>query len=174
MQANKIIITLATIKDAVPLTELGIRTFTDTFSKDNKKEDMDKYVSTEMNLDKITSELRDARNVFFLAYNNSVLSGYAKVRTIEIPIELTDHKPLEIERIYVRKEYQGSKVGAALMQQCIDHALSNNCDVIWLGVWELNHKAVNFYKRWGFEQFGSHPFVLGDDHQTDILMKKYL
>jgi len=41
-------------------------------------------------------------------------------------------------------------------------------------VWEHNIKAIAFYKKFGFEQFGSHIFMLGDDIQTDILMRKNL
>ena len=43
--------------------------------------------------------------------------------------------------------------------------------VLWLGVWEFNYRAVDFYKQWGFALCGSHPFLLGDDLQTDILME---
>jgi ribosomal protein S18 acetylase RimI-like enzyme len=47
-------------------------------------------------------------------------------------------------------------------------------DNIWLGVWEHNHQAIKFYTTWGFEKFGDHLFLLGDDPQTDWLMKKEL
>jgi len=60
------------------------------------------------------------------------------------------------------------------MQYCLKYAIDTQHDVIWLGVWEHNHNAVHFYKQWGFEIFGAHPFILGDDKQTDVLMKKQL
>jgi ribosomal protein S18 acetylase RimI-like enzyme len=45
---------------------------------------------------------------------------------------------------------------------------------VWLGVWEKNEKAIQFYKKWGFVQFDKHLFQLGDDAQTDIMMKLQL
>jgi len=174
MLPKDITITTATIKDAPALTALGIETFCETFAKDNRKEDMDKYIAEEMNQARITEELNDKSNLFFLAYSNGTLTGYAKVCSRKKPDAPEGNAPLEIERIYVRKEHQGTKTGAALMQQCIDYASSHEHDVIWLGVWEQNFKAVNFYKQWGFEFCGSHPFRLGDDIQTDVLMKKKL
>jgi ribosomal protein S18 acetylase RimI-like enzyme len=45
-------------------------------------------------------------------------------------------------------------------------------DFVWLGVWEHNKKAIGFYRKNGFEVFDHHVFVLGNDHQTDLLMKK--
>lgn len=41
-----------------------------------------------------------------------------------------------------------------------------------LGVWEHNHRALRFYEKNGFIAFGTHIFQLGNDQQTDILMKK--
>jgi len=38
-------------------------------------------------------------------------------------------------------------------------------------VWEHNPKAIVFYQQIGFEHFGHHSFVLGNDVQTDCLMK---
>lgn len=135
---------------------------------------MDQYIAEEMNEVKLVTELRDADNRFFLVWYNNGLIGYAKMRTQAQPKELACHNPIEIERIYVRKEYHDKKVGAALMDRCISHAISQGHDLIWLGVWEFNYKAVKFYERYGFEKFGSHIFRLGTDDQTDILMKKEL
>jgi ribosomal protein S18 acetylase RimI-like enzyme len=42
---------------------------------------------------------------------------------------------------------------------------------IWLGVWEKNHNAIGFYTKNGFITFDKHLFLLGDDQQTDLLMK---
>jgi len=60
------------------------------------------------------------------------------------------------------------------MQHCLDYAISKMYDLVWLGVWERNETAINFYKKWGFELFGSHIFRLGNDDQNDLLLKKQL
>jgi len=156
------------------LLQVSIRTFCDTFGSSNKQADMEKYIAEEMNEDKLTEELKDQNNLFLLAWYNEEMAGYAKIRANKEPQELSNHNPVEIERIYVLQKYHGKKIGAALMQQCITYAIDHGHDLVWLGVWEHNHSAVNFYKRWGFELFGEHPFILGNDIQTDVLMKKKL
>lgn len=133
---------------------------------------MDQYIAEELSEEKIRTTIVAENNIFFMAYADGILAGYAKMRTVEFPDELKDNKPIEMERIYTLKEYQGKKVGAALMKHCLDHAKANGYDCAWLGVWEHNTIAVNFYKRWGFEFFGSHIFRLGSDDQIDLLMKK--
>lgn len=174
MDTNILTITVARPDDAKLLTNLGIITFSETFMADNKKEDMDKYIAEEMNQERITAELNDSNNLFLLGIIDAVVAGYAKIRATKRPAGLDSERPLELERLYVLKEYHGKKVGARLMDYCISYATNNKYDALWLGVWEHNHRAVNFYKKWGFEQFGSHIFRLGDDDQTDILMKKTL
>jgi diamine N-acetyltransferase len=169
-----IIIRPATIDDAAMLRDLSITTFVDTFSHVNDKEHMDQYIATAMNMEQILSELNDVENKFFLAYIQDTPVGFTKMRTKEIPEELAGSNPIEIERIYVSKDHHGQKIGAALMRHCIDYAMGNSYNAIWLGVWEHNQKAIDFYTRWGFTFFSSHIFMLGTDAQTDVLMKKEL
>ena len=68
----------------------------------------------------------------------------------------------------------GKGVGKKLMQTCHDIARQKGKKILWLGVWKENHRAIDFYKSWGFEIFGDQEFILGDDVQTDWLMKKDL
>jgi ribosomal protein S18 acetylase RimI-like enzyme len=170
MLPEELTITIADVTDAEMLTVLGITIFRVTFGPQNRQEDMDKYVAQEMNYEKIAAELADTQNTFFIARLNDIAVGYAKVR------HNTEHglvavHPLEIERLYVLHEYHDRKIGAALMQGCIATAKERGCDVVWLGVWEHNDRAISFYKKWGFEFFGSHIFTLGTDDQTDVLMR---
>lgn len=171
---DELIISKADAKDAMKLTELSVTTFVETFAADNKREDMDKYIAEAMSVSQIASELADANNVFFLAWHNGAPAGYAKLGFTKKDESKKFKNPAELERIYVLKKYYNKKIGAALMNVCLTHATDLKCDVMWLGVWQHNHRAISFYRKWGFEFFGKHKFVLGDDVQTDELMKKEL
>jgi ribosomal protein S18 acetylase RimI-like enzyme len=61
-----------------------------------------------------------------------------------------------------------------MMKKCMQTAEALKKDVIWLGVWEKNSRAISFYTKFGFKKFATHVFMLGDDAQTDWLMKKDL
>ncbi|MDX1653112.1 MAG: GNAT family N-acetyltransferase, partial [Brumimicrobium sp.] len=65
----------------------------------------------------------------------------------------------------------GKGIGKQLFKQTLDIARQKKSHFIWLGVWEKNERALTFYHKNGFVEFDKHIFVLGDDHQTDILMK---
>ncbi len=97
--------------------------------------------------------------------------GYLKINFGESQTELKDTKALEIERIYVSRELQGKKVGQILYDKAIQIANQKETEYVWLGVWEENPRAISFYKKNGFVEFDKHIFKLGDDEQTDIMMK---
>ena len=80
-------------------------------------------------------------------------------------------QPLEIRRIYASQEYLGRGVGKELMQATISEAKLRGCDCIWLGVWEKNQRAIDFYEKWGFREVGTHIFSVGDDPQNDFVME---
>ena len=88
--------------------------------------------------------------------------------------EFNGFTSIEIARIYALKKSIGKGVGRELMQKCISIAREMNRDIIWLGVWEKNERAIQFYRKWGFEKFAEHEFILGNDVQTDWLMYKRL
>lgn len=157
------------------MSSLSAATFSETFAHNNRKEDMDKYIADNMHEERLLAELQDARNVFLLAWHDGSIAGYAKIRTGQTPPEMSDEPDaVELERIYALKAYQGKKVGATLLQYTIDFAIQQGYRTLWLGVWERNTRAIDFYKQWGFGFCGSHPFLLGNDLQTDLLMKKSL
>jgi GNAT superfamily N-acetyltransferase len=165
-------IRFANTTDITILANIGSKTFYETFADTNTKEDMDKYLLETFTIDKIKGEVENKYTKFLLAVCKNEIVGYAKLREDRNGAHFKETDAIEIERIYVLKSHLNKQVGAALMSFSIDFAEKNNFKIIWLGVWERNSKAINFYERWGFEKFGSHIFVLGDDEQTDWLMKK--
>nr|WP_067059548.1 GNAT family N-acetyltransferase [Mucilaginibacter sp. L294] len=162
------------ISDAAPLLELSRKTFFDAFLHQNNTADMETYAATAFTLQKFEKELGTADSEFYFALIEGNIAGYIKLNYNTAQTELQDTNALEIERIYILQQYQGQQIGKHLINFVIDTAISKKLNYVWLGVWEHNEKAISFYKNKGFEQFGSHPFMLGGDEQTDILMRKSL
>jgi ribosomal protein S18 acetylase RimI-like enzyme len=160
--------------DAELLNALAARTFWDTFARHNRPEDMDAYMSEAFTVAKLAGEIADPRATFFVLEIEGVMAGYAKLYAGEVPACVTGARPIEIARLYVSEEFLGKGVGAALMDACLDEARRSGCDTVFLGVWEHNERAKAFYRKCGFEVVGSHPFILGEDHQTDLWMTRSL
>jgi ribosomal protein S18 acetylase RimI-like enzyme len=160
-----------TPSDINQLQKIGRQTFFETFSAGNTEENMKKYLEEGFTVVKLTAELNDKNSEFYFASLDNKVIGYLKLNFGQSQTEIKEDKALEIERIYVLKEYHGKKVGQILYDKAIQIARLKNADYVWLGVWEDNPRAINFYNKNGFIEFDKHIFKLGDDEQTDIMMK---
>jgi len=154
------------------LAELGRRTFEETFSADNTRENMDAYVASAFSVAQQTDELAHADSTFLIAEVDGVAAGYAKLHAGELAEGVEGAKPIELVRLYVSREWLGRGVGEALMRACLDHARNAGYETIWLGVWERNARAQAFYRKWEFRAVGEHIFPLGSDPQRDIIMER--
>lgn len=162
----------ATIEDAELIAELSRRTFYDSFASQNSKEDMDKFMNEQFAKEALVKEVGAEGNIFLLAFTKNEVAGYVRIREGEKRKEFAGKTSIEIARIYSVQHSIGKGIGSALMQKCLEIAKEMKREIIWLGVWEHNKRAIDFYKKWGFEKFGEHDFVLGYDVQTDWLMKR--
>ena len=160
-----------TLNDLKALQSISKQTFTETFASSNSKENMEKYLDEALSLEKLTEELNNSNSLFYFIEDNNTPIGYLKLNMGASQTELNDNSALEIERIYVTQAYQGKKVGQQLYEKAIQVAKEKGVEYIWLGVWEENHKAIQFYTKNGFTAFDKHIFTLGDEEQTDIMMK---
>lgn len=160
--------------DAALIADISRQTFYDTFAADNTKENMDKFLKEQFTKGRLMLEVGAPENSFLLAYHDDTVAGYVKLREGKALEGLKGFSAIEIARIYVISEFLGKRVGAFLMQACLDIAKQKEKQLIWLGVWEKNQRAIDFYRKFGFEKFGECDFLLGDDMQRDWLMKKHL
>jgi diamine N-acetyltransferase len=172
MTDKKITTRIATAVDNVLLAEMGARTFEDTYAKDNTPEDIAAYQAASFSPEIQAGKLADPFTAFIIADVDGAPAGYAQLNFKKAPEEIEGKQAVEIERIYSDKAWIGLGVGGALMDACLKLAAAKGCDVIWLGVWEHNPRAIAFYTKWGFKIVGSHVFVLGKDVQNDYLMQR--
>ena len=156
------------------LQSISKQTFAETFSDSNSKENMDKYLTENLSIKKLSEELNNENSHFFFIKDGERNIGYLKLNMGPSQTEMKDETALEIERIYVIQEYQGKKVGQQLYEKAIQVAKEKKAQYVWLGVWEENHKAIQFYNKNGFEVFDKHVFVLGDEKQTDLMMRLFI
>lgn len=171
---SSIMIHKAGINDFELIQNIGIQTFSETFAEDNSEEAMKKYLEESFTIEKVKSELSNPDSIFYVAWEEDNPVGYLKVNSGNAQTELQDDASLEIERIYVKKSHDGKKVGQLLYNQALETAQSLHKSSLWLGVWEQNERALNFYRKNGFVEFDKHIFRLGDEEQTDLMMKKIL
>lgn len=153
------------------LQEVGRFTFYETFAISNTEENMRIYLENGFSNQKLTTQLNDDNIEFYFAILENKVIGYLKLNSGVTKSQFKEDNAIEIERIYVLKEFHGKQIGQILCDKAIEIAKQKNCDYVWLGVWEENHRAIHFYRKNGFEEFDKRIFHLGKDEKTDFLMK---
>jgi ribosomal protein S18 acetylase RimI-like enzyme len=168
---DNVIIKKVSLPDLEQLQTISKQTFIETFSDTNTEENLNIYLSEDLHIDRLKTEMRNPGSAFYFAILDKKIIGYLKINFGQAQTELKDNKAIEIERIYVLKEFLGKNIGWILWTKTLQIAKEINADYIWLGVWEKNQRAIHFYKKIGFVEFDKHTFKLGNDPQTDIMMK---
>lgn len=171
---NNLEIKKASIQDVEKLQAISRQTFSEAFAEVNSEENMTKYLDESFATEKLTKELNNPSSYFYFAVLDKKVIGYLKLNTKDAQTEKQELDALEVQRIYVAKEFYGKKVAQALYAQAEQTAQELKASYMWLGVWEENFRASSFYTKNGFVQFDTHIFRVGDDEQTDLLMKKVL
>ncbi len=164
----------ANLNDAAKLSELGANTFFDTFAKDNTPENIKQHLENSFSPEIQLNELSQSNTIFLIVESDTRAIGYAQLILDSQEEFIKGRKPLEIRRIYASQEYISKGVGKELMKASLAEAVERGCDCVWLGVWEKNPRAIDFYKKWGFAEVGTHVFTVGDDPQTDFIMELML
>jgi ribosomal protein S18 acetylase RimI-like enzyme len=156
------------------LRDLSLKTFGETFSNLNTESNMEAYFREAFSFERLSEELSCGGSQFYFLYAEERLAGYLKLNEAPNQTDINDESSLEIERIYVSKEYQGKGLGRALMQKAVEISVECGKAYMWLGVWEKNEKAISFYKKNGFYVYGTHHFIMGGEEQRDYIMRKDL
>jgi ribosomal protein S18 acetylase RimI-like enzyme len=160
--------------DLKKLQTLSRQTFFETFALQNTEENMRMFLDKEFAEEKLKREISNPESEFYFAQMNNSSVGYLKINFGNAQTELKESRGVEIERIYVLKEFLGKNVGQILFDKALQVAKERKMNYIWLGVWEKNPRAIRFYEKNGFVQFDTHLFKVGEDEQTDIMMRRNL
>lgn len=163
-----------TLDDIQILQAISIETFNDTFKEQNSPENMKAYLEKAFNVTQLEEELFNFSYQFFFVYFHDDIAGYLKINIDDAQSEEMGNDSLEIERIYIRNNFQKHGIGKYLINKALEIARENKKKKIWLGVWEKNENAIAFYRKMGFAQTGAHSFYMGDEEQIDFIMEKTL
>jgi GNAT superfamily N-acetyltransferase len=168
--AESAAIRYATATDASELSLLGAQTFRATYADANRTDLVEAYIADHYSPAIQLAELQDSRLIYLVAEIDARLVGFALLRTDQTHPDVGGTHPMRLARIYIDTPYLGRGLGSTLMEHCTRECRRRGHDVLWLGVWEQNRKAIAFYERWGFRRVGSEIFDVGGDKQRDAIL----
>lgn len=170
---NKVFIRQAVAADANLVSVLGAVTFYQAYFEQDTSANLANYCAESFALNKIREELENPNSTFFILYLNEKAVGYAKLRNAEKPAGVAQNS-IELQRIYLLERFWGKSVGALLLNHCLKSAQQKGFQALWLGVWEENKRAQNFYEKFGFRQVGNLTFPYGDTVGINLVLETEL
>ena len=156
------------------LTQLSRQTFTETFAEHTSPEDLKLFLSDHLTYDLLASETSNPNSKFYFMTVDGKVAGYMKLNIDDAQCEMREKEGLEVERIYILKEFLGRRLGQFLIEKAFSKGREWGKTYVWLGVWEHNMRALAFYRKNGFEVFDQHAFPVGNDPQIDLMMRRPL
>ncbi|MFG6488823.1 GNAT family N-acetyltransferase [Roseateles sp. BYS78W] len=155
------VIRTATPEDAAALAAFAAQAFADTYRDLDDAQDIADYVATHFQPGVMAAVILDAACTTLLAEMDGRLAGYAIVRDAPPPPCVSAAAPIELWRLYLGQDFLGLGLGARLMREVHSRARQRGARTLWLGVYDRNLRAVEFYRRSGFVQVGSKEFLFG-------------
>lgn len=166
----------ALIDDATEISALAVETFGLACPPDMARADIDAFASANLSRERFESFLSDPTHMLLVAEADGVLAGYTLLidRAPSDPRvdEAVSARPaVELNKVYVRSTSHGTGAAAALMRSTRETALAHGARGIWLGVNQLNSRAVRFYEKSDFTVVGTRRFKVGDRWCDDFVMQ---
>ena len=165
-------IRLATQADATALAHFAERVFRATFAHAGSAQDMDMHCGASYSPAIQAGEIADPGRTTMVCELEGRLAGFGQLRTGKTPPCVVAEAPVEIQRLYVDATWHGKGIAGELMRALVRDASRRGADVVWLGVWDRNPRAIAFYAKNGFQAAGEHVFMLGNDPQRDLVFAR--
>ena len=160
----------ARAEDAAALAALAERTFRDAFTAASDAGDIELHCADNFGPDIQQREIEDPLLVTLLGDLDGEPIAFAQIRLSSAVECVAARHPSELFRLYVLSQWHGRGVAQQIMRSALATAKSTGSDRIWLGVWEQNGRALSFYRKFGFEVVGDHPYRFGSVVDRDLVM----
>ncbi len=126
-------IEMAQSTDVNTIRDLSIATFAETFASLNTEEDMEQYNERHFSTDELQREIDNPDSTFVVAKVDGDPAGYMKVNVGDAQTEEMLGNRMEVQRLYILRQYKRNGLGTRFMHTAFDMARAQGKSVIWLG-----------------------------------------
>ena len=98
------------------LQQISRQTFLETFGSQNSAEDMREFLDTAYAEEKLKDEVENANSSFYFLTVDNKVAGYLKVNEGDAQTEQVVPNALEVERIYLKQDFQHQGLGLVLIK----------------------------------------------------------
>lgn len=158
--------------DAVAISEIGRRTFVETFAHLYRPEDLAAFLADDHGPGRAAADLADPRKALWLVESGGEAIGYALAGPCELPHPQVTPGCGELKRFYLAAAWQGRGLGERLFAEVMAWLEANFAGDLWIGVWSENYGAQRFYARHGFAKAGEYDFRVGEQLDHEFILRR--
>ncbi|WP_340647583.1 GNAT family N-acetyltransferase [Phenylobacterium sp.] len=158
--------------DAPVLSELGARTFSDTFAHLYDPGDLAAFLAGTYTVEAMAADLAHPAKALWLVETGGRAVGYAQCGPCDLPHPEVTSSCRELKRFYLLKAFQNGGLGGRLFWETMDWMEAGGPRSLWIGVWSENHGAQRFYQRAGFEKVGEYGFKVGSTTDLEFILRR--
>ena len=167
----------ATADDAGRLAALAAVTFPLACPPESRPEDIAAHLANTLSEASFRAYLTDPDVTVLVIDAGGDLQGYSLLvaratRDPDVAAVLTELPCTELSKCYVHPDHHGLGAAAELMHASIAAAAAGGARGLWLGVNNLNARAIRFYEKSGFRRVGTKSFTLGTTVEHDFVMER--
>lgn len=149
------------------------RTFYDAYSGDDDSPDLQIHMDRHFGERQQAAELADpAASMLLMTDDEGNAIGYSLLGDDPVPAIIAGPAPLQIRRFYVDKAWKGRGVAQQLMTAVDAEARRRDKQTLWLLAWFRNFRAHAFYRKCGFVEVGTAPYLFGNTIEQDVAMAR--
>ena len=164
---------MAVPADAALLAAVARRTFFDAYGGSDPSPDLQVHMDRHFGEPQQAAELADvATTTLLLEDDHGNAIGYALLGEDPVPPCVTGPAPLQIRRFYVDQAWKGKGVAQQLMVAVDAEARRRERRTLWLLAWFRNFRAHAFYRKCGFVEVGTAPYLFGNTMEQDVAMAR--
>jgi ribosomal protein S18 acetylase RimI-like enzyme len=162
----------ATPADADVLSEIGARTFADTFAHLYPADDLRDFLASAYGPERTRQDLADPAKAAWLAEADGRAIGYAQAGPCGLPHPEVTAACGELKRFYFLRAWQNRGQGRRLFDAVMAWMQQAGPRDVWIGVWSQNFGAQRFYGRQGFEKVGEYGFPVGRTVDHEFILRR--
>lgn len=172
-------IRVATTADAPALAELAAATFELACPPDTTAAAVEEFLRDVLAENNFLEYLADPGRLILVAEVDHTLLGYTMVNfgdptDPDVSAAIGIRPTVEVSKCYVLAGNHGGGLAAALMAATLHVAREHGAAGAWLGVNQLNARAIRFYEKQGFTRVGRKTFLLGGVLENDYVFERPL
>ena len=158
--------------DAEALSDIGARTFTETFAHLYPPQDLADYLAEAHSIERARADLADPDKALWIVEADGEVVGYALAGPCDLPHPQVAAGCGELKRFYLLKTHQNGGLGSRLFDTTMAWLERDGPRDIWIGVWSENFGAQRFYSRRGFVRVGEYGFPVGKTVDHEFILRR--